>query len=170
VYGLNLGYGSTQAKAYDVGNATQLESPWQGDFTGALRVAFAPNETFTYGLDFSGWVDRTLTYNDERVDTRVFYFLLQAHWFPGGQGFYVRGGVGAGSLGLTYRDIVTVSKSKGGFCWGAGAGYEIRVSDTFAIGAAYDYRWISVGEFAGVFDDTQAATQAVTMSFTWYPD
>ena len=167
VYGLNLGWGWTQVKAHDIGNDIQATSPWVGDFTGALRAGFCPSESFSYGIDFSGWTDYA-----GRFDTRVFYFLLQGHWYPQGQGFYVRGGAGLGSLGVTQRGTAfpVVSKSSGGFAWGAGAGYELRVSPNFAFGVAYDYRWVGVGQITDQIDDVSAGTQGVTLSMNWYMD
>ena len=167
VYGLNLGWGWTQVEARDTNTPPGLTTPWVGDFTGALRVGFCGSESFSYGLDFSGWSDYA-----GRFDTRAFYFLLQGHWYPRGQGFYVRGGAGLGSLGVTQRGsaIPVFSKSFGGFAWGAGAGYEVRVSPNFAIGVAYDYRWIGAGEITDQFDDVSAGTQSVTLSMNWYMD
>jgi len=167
VYGLNLGWGWTQVGAHDVGNDFKVNSPWAGDFSGALRVGFCPSENFSYGIDVSGWADYA-----GRFDTRAFSFLLQGHLYPGGQGFYMRGGVGLGSLGVTQRGTAfpVISKSSGGFAWGIGTGFEARVSPNFAIGVAYDYRWIGVGELTDQVDDVTAGTQSVTLSLNWYMD
>ncbi len=54
--------------------------------------------------------------------------------------------------------------------WGVGAGWEARVSPNFAIGVAYDYRWIGVGELTDQVDDVSAGTQSVTLSLNWYMD
>jgi len=166
VYGLNLGYGWARVAGRDVGNAVDVESEWSGDIAGGLRIGFCPNEQIAYGLDVSGWADYAGDF-----DTKVFEFLAQLHWFPSGQGFYVRGGAGLGSLGLTYRSPqATVSQTKGGFTWGLGAGFEVRATPTLAIGLAYDYRRIDVGEVGAYFDDVDARVQSVTLSLSWYTE
>lgn len=173
MYGLNLGYGWTKLAATDVSQAQPLDltSPWSGDFTGALKVAFCPSDEFAYGLDFSGWTDYSYLLNYNQVRTTAFWILAQGHWFPAGQGFYVRGGLGLGSLGVKLTDPrAIISQTNAGLGWGVGAGYELRVSPSFALGVAYDYRGVNVGELSNTFDDVSVATQGVVLTLTWYPD
>lgn len=165
VYGLNLGWGWAQAEAKDTSNGSAIKSDWTDDFTGGFRVAFAPDDTYTYGLEFSGWSEPA-----SALDETVFWVLLQGRYYPGGQGFFVNGGLGMGALNLSATTVVaTVSQTNGGFAWGVGAGYEFRVSPTLAVGVAYDYRDVSVGEVS-YFDDVSTAIQAATIAVTWYTD
>ncbi len=166
VYGLNLGWGWAQLDANDTSTQSSLQSDWIDDFTGGFRVAFAPDDTYTYGLDFSGWGGES----PSGVDETIFWVLLQGTYHPGGQGFFVRGGIGAGALNLDYTGPqAVISQSNGGFAWGVGLGYEFRVSPTLALGVAYDYRDVSVGEVS-YFDDVATAIQAATFAVTWYTD
>ncbi len=173
MYGLNLGWGWTKLAATDVSQATplDLESAWAGDFTGAFKVAFCPSDEIAYGLDFSGWTDYAYLANYDQIKTTAFWILAQGHWFPGGQGFYVRGGLGLGSLGVKLTDPrAIISQTKAGLGWGVGAGYEVRVSPSFALGVAYDLRGVNVGALTTTFDDVSVATQGVVLTLTWYPD
>jgi len=165
VYGLNLGWGWAKAEANDRSTNSTLESEWEDDFTGGFRVAFAPDDTYTYGLEFSGWSDPAAG-----LDETVFWFLVQGRYYPGGQGLFVNGGIGMGALNLSTTTVAaTVSQTNGGFAWGVGAGYEFRVSPTLAVGVAYDYRDVSVGEVS-YFDDVSTAVQSATLAITWYTD
>ncbi len=165
VYGLNLGWGWAKAEANDRSTSSSLASEWEDDFTGGFRVAFAPDDTYTYGLEFSGWSDPAAG-----LDETVFWFLVQGRYYPGGQGLFVNGGIGMGALNLSTTTVAaTVSQTNGGFAWGVGAGYEFRVSPTLAVGVAYDYRDVSVGEVS-YFDDVSTAVQSATLAITWYTD
>ena len=165
MYGLNLGWGWARAEAVEAGNPEPLESDWTDDLTGGLRVAFAPGEQLAYGLDFSGWTDKA-----GQLDETVFWILVQGHWFPRGQGFFVRGGAGLGTVNVTYRGPqVLVSRSKGGFAFGLGAGYEVRFSDTFALGVAYDYRQVDVSAIE-TLEDVTTRIHGVTLNLNWYMD
>jgi hypothetical protein len=165
VYGFNIGWGWAQAEARDTATDVAVKSGWVDDLSGGLRLAFAPDDTWTYGLDLSAWSELAAT-----LDETVFWVLAQVRWFPGGQGFYVHGGAGAGALKLTTAGAPTGdSQSGAGFAWGAGAGYEVRVKPTVALGLTYDYRDVTVGELSS-FDDVATAIQAVTVAVTWYLD
>ena len=173
-YGLNLGVGWTQLKATDVSQtpALDLSSGWEADLAGGLRVAFSPSDEISSGLDFSGWTDYSSGGPDyNRIKTTAFGILAQGHWYPGGQGFYLRGGLGLGSLGLKLtHPAAIISQTKQGLGWGLGAGWEVRVSPSFALGVAYDYRAVNVGSVTSILDDVSTATQSATISLTWYPD
>jgi hypothetical protein len=167
MYGLNLGWGWTRVEADDTTNGSNPKSDWEDDLAGGLRVAFCPSETFAYGLDFSGWADYAGAF-----DTKAFWILAQAHWFPGGQGFFLRGGAGLGSMSVSYLPVgyPRITESAGGLAWGGGVGWEARVSPSFAMGIAWDYRWTNVGEMAAILDNVTAENQMFTFSFTWYPE
>jgi opacity protein-like surface antigen len=173
-YGFGLGVGWSQLSAVDVSQTPSLDlsSDWEADFSGDLKVAFSPNDQFSYGLGFSGWTDYSYWGPGyDQIKTTTFWILLQGHWYPGGKGFYLRGGAGLGSLGLKLtHPVAIISQTKSGLGWELGAGYEVRVSPSFAIGLGYDYRGVNVGSVTSVLDDVSAATQTATVSFTWYPD
>jgi len=165
MYGLNLGWGWAKAEALESGNAEKVESDWTDDITGGLRVAFAPRDDLAYGMDFSGWTD-----NAGGLDETVFWILVQGHWFPRGQGVFLRGGAGLGTVNVTYRGpAAVVSQSSGGFAWGLGAGWEARLSDMFALGVAYDYRQVDAGSIS-ILEDVKTRIHAVTLNVTWYMD
>jgi opacity protein-like surface antigen len=107
------------------------------------------------------------------VDSRIqlFYLVVEGHWFPGGGGLFVRGGAGYGSLQLTLKTpaIEFPSFTQGGFNWGAGLGYELRVSDSVAIGLAYDYRYFNLGDNGELgYTDVRSILQQLTFQVQLY--
>jgi len=166
VYALNLGWGWAKVTGHDTGNNLDMSSDWADDFTGGLRVGFAGSDNFSYGLDFSGW-------SDYGYQTRIktWRILVTGTWYPKGQGFYLRGGIGGGSLGLEYTPVgfPKISQSAGGLALGAGAGWEVRVSPGVAVGLAYDYYVVDSGTIS-YLDDVKTQTQGLTFSITWYTD
>jgi opacity protein-like surface antigen len=179
-YGFGLGVGWTRLTATDVSltPSEDLKSSWEADFSGDLKVAFSPNDQFSYGLGFSGWSDYSYWGdNYDQLKTWTLWILVQGHWYPAGKGLYLRGGAGLGTLGLELNHpVARISQSSSGLGWELGAGYEVRVAPSFAIGLGYDLRGVNVGSVSTVIDDTdvlddlQAITQTATLTFTWYPD
>jgi len=163
VYGMNMGWGWAQARATDTFDDSSIESRWIDDITGGLRVAFAPDDTWTYGLDLSGWTEPA-----EGLDETIYWILAQFRYFPGGEGLFVHAGAGLGALNLTYvAPQGTVTQTNGGLAWGVGAGYEYRVTPTLAVGLSYDYRHVSVGEIS-YLDDVATSIHGATLTATWY--
>jgi opacity protein-like surface antigen len=165
VYGFNAGWGWARAEAYDAGNSTAIKTDWFDDITGGVRVGFAPDDQWVYGLDFSGWSDAS-----QNLDETIFWILADLRYFPGGQGLYVHGNAGMGTMNLSYNSpAAMVTKSAGGFAWGFGAGYEARITPTFALGLSYDYRQVSMGEVS-ILEDVATTVQGATLAFTWYSE
>lgn len=165
VYGFNVGWGWARAEAYDAGNSTAIQTDWFDDITGGVRVGFAPDDQWVYGLDFSGWSDA-----EQNLDETIFWILADLRYFPRGQGLYVHGNAGVGTMNLSYNSpAAMVTQSAGGFAWGFGAGYEARITPTFALGLSYDYRQVSLGEVS-ILDDVATTVQGATLAFTWYSE
>ena len=102
------------------------------------------------------------------VSVTALNFLAEISWFPRGEGFWVRGGIGGGQFDFTVTlPAEKVFIKKGGWTYSAGAGYEFRVSDQAAIGFAYDVRYLSVKEFDD-FDPSSTLSHNVSLNLHFY--
>jgi hypothetical protein len=168
VVGANIGWAWTELEfvtgSESVPEAGRTES--ENAFGGGLRYAFAPNEQFMYGAGLGGW-RKSFDINS----ITLFYFDVVGTWFPGGGGFFLRGSVGYGILDVSVRpdltDLNVVNFQNGGPSLAAGTGYEFRLSPELALGAAFDFRWISIGDVAG-FRDVDALHYLATLQFAYY--
>lgn len=163
VYGIDFGWGWTQAQITE--NGTTLNSGWVDDLTGGLRVGFAPADNLVYGLEIGGWAEHT-----GLLDESIYWIQAAARYYPAGQGFWVKGGAGLGTLQIDYvTPAAFISKSSSGLAWNAGLGYEMRIKPTLALGLIYDYHHVSVGEIV-TLDDVKTAVQSIALAVTWYTD
>ena len=166
VVGLDFGAGWSKvefATVEGVSSATGTEHV----FTGGAAVGWARSDHLVLSLGIHGW-KKSYSQDVVPASATTFHFMGEATWFPGGKGFWLRGGAGYGTLDLTATlPTERVTYQKGGPTYGLGAGYELRVDTRTAVGIAYDYRWVRVGEFEAL-DNTVAKTHAVTASFRFY--
>jgi hypothetical protein len=163
VVGLNFGIGWAHADFTEGGTARSTES--QSALEGGFRFGWARSEYLMYSVDVSGW-----THFEQDASDLLFSGTVNVTWFPGGQGFFVRGGVGGGFLQLERVPIgfdQRVRLQEPGWAFTAGLGYEFRLGEEFAIGAAFDYRYLPVGDFEE-FTDTKAYNTGLTVNVNWY--
>ena len=82
----------------------------------------------------------------------------------------MKGGLGLGNLDFYLNKIpVKINFQSGGMNYTLGTGYEFRVADNTAFGFAYDYRYLTVGEFEGL-DDTKVHSHNYCVSLRFYMD
>lgn len=148
-FGFNLGGGSA-AIEFD-GEASDRE-PGGG---GNVRVGYCPGPNAAILLENSSW--------SEKVDDATWVLNLTsfaATYFPGGQGFYVRGGLGLGVISVE-QDLgsgLTLESRDTGFGLLAAGGYEFRLLRTFSLGPQVEYVWMDVGDgITGNFVNLTAA-------------
>jgi len=171
VVGINLGAGWAKVKydlPDDAGDGTfSGETNTKSAFTGGFRVGWAPNDNFIYSVGMYGW-KRSFNQQILPMSVRTFNFLVELSWFPTGEGFWLRGGVGGGHLDFsaTLPEARTTFQESGWNVAG-GAGWELRISDEAAFGIAYDYRYLSVGAFEGL-ENTISTTHNLTLNIHWY--
>jgi hypothetical protein len=169
VVGANAGWSWTKLSftADETTGPTRVETDSQDAFGGMVRVAFAPQDRFIYGINLGGW---RRSWGTNSVS--LFYVEGAGTWFVAGEGLFLRGSAGFGSLDVTLRPIELagnlVSFSNGGLNLGAGLGYEFRISPQFALGAAFDFHWINVGDIQG-FQDVEAYNYLLSLNFNYYP-
>ncbi|HPF69026.1 MAG TPA: outer membrane beta-barrel protein [Candidatus Krumholzibacteria bacterium] len=166
VIGLNFGSGWSKL-AFTGSDGSDYETGTELAFTGGINVGWARNDNLIGSIGIYGWKE-SYAQNLTPISVTTFHFLGEVSWFPRGEGFWLKGGAGWGTLDV---DAVLpqerVIYQKGGFTWSAGAGYEFRVADTAAIGIQYDYREVRVGQFE-FLDNTVAKTHSLTCSLRFY--
>jgi len=170
--GLNLGAGwnSLEYTVPDVnGNPSTFETETAVDFQGGVNVGWARNDYLIGSLGVYGWKEGGWILGNP-VTASTFHFLAEVHWFPRGEGFWLKGGAGWGTLDFS---VVTPASryifQESGANYVAGAGYEFRIADTAALGFAYDYRYLTVGAFEN-FDDTKAFSHNASLVIRYYMD
>jgi hypothetical protein len=91
-------------------------------------------------------------------------------FYPGNVGFFVRGGVGFGSVSFEAQldegplAGFTLNKDETGLGLLAAAGYEVRLSRKFALGPQVDYAYLFVG---GDLVDSANFVNG-SLQFNWY--
>jgi opacity protein-like surface antigen len=169
VFGLVLGYGWNSIQVTPDGLPT-VDSGNVGTFSGGARIGWAPSDNFIGSIGFYGWKKSYYTYSYTSTSASEYYFILEGAWFPRGEGFWLKGGIGRGTLDFNAtaplpKDSLIFNES--GTTLVAGAGYEFRVSDGAAFGIAYDYIYLPVGDFAG-FSDVSTTSHNLSLSLNFY--
>ena len=152
VLGFNLGAGTAAV------NAAGYDSEREGGLAGNGRIGYAFSPELAVGLEGNFWT--------KKVDSETWTFNVGAAtltYYPGAQGFFVRGGLGGGSMEFeTEQNGVTFSASDDGFGFLLGAGYEWRLARKFALGPEIDY------SYAKVSDDLSLNYVNFTLGLNWY--
>lgn len=154
VIGLVLGYGSNNIKFNDA-RGTGQEISNIDSFSGGFRVGWASNDNIILSLGMYGWRNSYYSPLYLSSSAKEYHFMLEGYWFPRGEGFWIKGGIGRGTLdfygkaALPKDDLIFNEK---GWTLGTGAGYEFRVSDGAAIGFAWDYFHLPIGDYGSVTD------------------
>jgi len=163
VVGLNFGIGWAHTDFTENGTAQSTES--LSALQGGFRFGWAKSEYLMYSLDVGGW-----THFEQDASNLIFTGTVNVTWFPGGQGFFVRGGAGGGFLQLERVPVgfdQRVRYQEPGWAFTAGLGYEFRLGEQFALGAAFDYRYLPIGNFEQL-TDTKTYNTGLTVNLNWY--
>jgi len=139
------------------------------DLTGGLNVGWARSDNLVFSVGVAGWKAR-YWYLGNQFSVSTTQFQFDVSWFPRGEGFWLRGGIGPGNISFSaVVPRVNITFQEWGWNLVGGAGYEFRVADTAAIGFAYEYRNLGVGAFEGL-DDTVISSHNALLSIRWYMD
>jgi hypothetical protein len=136
VLGVNLGGGSAGV------NILGFDLDREGGAAGNIRVGYAFQNQFALGLEGNAWT--------KEVDGVTWSFSVVGAaftYYPSGQGFYVRGGIGSGKVEIKASSgsrSVTASDTGPGLL--GAMGYEWRLSRTFALGPQVDYGYAKVND------------------------
>jgi hypothetical protein len=166
VIGLDLGYGWNTVKFTNT-DGQEVSSGSIDAFNGGFQVGWAPNDNFIGSIGMNGWRRNYYT-QAGNFDTRYYSFNLEGYWFPRGEGFWIKGGIGYGTVELTLVAPARIyNVNSGGMSLGTGVGYEFRIADSTALALAYIYQYTNVGDFEGG-TDTTVSNNSVSLTFHFY--
>jgi len=170
VLGVQLGAGWNKlefAVMDDSGETIQGSTGWESAFSGGVSIGWAPNDNFIYSVGIAGW-KRSFYQQISPISVTTFHFMLDLAWFPRGEGFWIKAGAGSGTLDFSMvLPEARVTFKKAGWNFVGGVGYELRASDDFALGLAYDFRFLTVGQFEGL-EDTKVYSHNASLSLRFY--
>lgn len=165
VIGVNLGAGWNKVETKFEG--TDLSTDYMSTFTGGLRVGWARSDYLVGSLGVYGW-KRSYYQQYTPFTVTDFNFLAELSWYPRGEGFWIKGGVGGGTFDVTITTpAAKTTHQAGGWSYTIGAGYEIRVSDGAALGLAYDLRYLDAGDFE-FFEGTSTTSHNASLNLAFY--
>ena len=138
-------------------------------FTGGVNVGWARNDHLVGSIGFYGW-KKSFYNNITPINSSAYYFMGEVSWFPRGEGFWIKGGIGWANSDFT---VVTPEEWKvlagNTLAYALGAGYEFRLGGTTALGIAYDARWADYGE-SDFFYYNDSLLQTWSLSIRYYAD
>lgn len=161
VLGLNLGLGGAKVE-WDEPNL-HFETDTETGAAAGIRIGYAFNPQFVLAFEGTAW---GRDYDDGQITLTT--ALVNFTWYPQGQGFFLRAGVGTGRAEVTV-DVFDpdLSWEENGPAFRLGLGHEWRLTPRFALGAALDYSDMTFDSFGGL-QDVQARFTNVTVQLNWY--
>ncbi len=167
VIGLTLGYGWNSVE-FTGEDGLSRDTGTIDSFNGGFRVGWAPSDYFIASIGMYGWKRsyRSLT----TFSIKNYAFMLEGYFFPLGEGFWIKGGVGRGTVDFFGQAALPQNNlifNETAWSWSTGAGYEFRVSDGAGIGISYDVLYIPLGDFDTV-TDVSSLTQSVSLNIHFY--
>jgi len=150
---VGFGFGGGSAGFSSGGPSSDRE----GGGAGSFRLGYAFQPQLSLELNSNGWYKEinSVTYTLSTVTAAVNYY-------PGASGLALRAGIGfGGSTAGTHSGNTTTTTSETGLGLTVGAGYEFRLTRTFAIGPQVDYGWTSI-------DSSDSDYVNLCLGFTWY--
>ncbi len=168
VVGLTFGHGWNSVDFTQEGQPRN-SSDTISAFTGGARVGWARSDNLIASIGIYGW-KRSFFNNILPVSAYTFSFMLEGYFFPRGEGFWIKGGIGRGTLDFSATAALpqdSINFQESGWAYSTGAGYEFRVSDGTAVGLSYDLIYINVGDFGG-FSDTNSISHNLSLNFHFY--
>ncbi|MFO7608516.1 MAG: hypothetical protein R6X35_04870 [Candidatus Krumholzibacteriia bacterium] len=158
--GLNAGWGHSSFGAKE-GSRTFTDESFGGDF-GGLRAGYAFSNSFALTLEGYGFGS-----DEGGTDWGMGAGFATVTWFPGGGGFFVRGGLGIGGGEVLLRDtgrtVEFDSRAAGLF----GIGYEWQLGRNFALGVAADGFGFDLGGASGL-DEDFVGSGGMSIQLNWY--
>lgn len=167
VIGLTLGYGWNSVD-FTGEDGISLDTGTVDFFNGGFRVGWAPSDYFIGSIGFYGW--KRSFYSWTNFTLKNYAFMLEGYFFPLGEGFWVKGGGGFGTVdfyGQAALQMNSLIFNETGWSWSTGAGYEFRVSDEAGVGISYDLLYIPLGDL-DVVTDVSSLTQSVSLNIHFY--
>ncbi len=168
VFGLDQGHGWNSVQ-FTGADGNQFDTGDVSTFSGAFRLGWARNDNLVGFVGISGW-KRSLYQSIAPASTTNLNFLAEVYYYPRGEGFWVNGGIGTGSIDFYVNAALPENRilfKEGGFTYTLGAGYEFRASDALAFGISYKYTDIDMGDFGNI-TAAGATNHVLAMTFHFY--
>jgi hypothetical protein len=129
--GLGLGDGMEQYKFAGDTFTSRIGKP-----SLSIRLGGTASEQLRLGAELFGWSNPI---NDAVTNSENFgVVLMSAQYFPAARsGFYLKGGAGFATSGVSYADGSSTNET--GFGFGLGAGYEYQASRGISVGPTLDW-------------------------------
>jgi opacity protein-like surface antigen len=167
VIGLTLGYGWNSV-GFTGEDGISRDTGTIDSFNGGFRVGWASSDYFIGSIGFYGW--KRGFYSWTNFTIKNYAFMLEGYFFPLGEGFWIKGGGGFGTVDFFGQAALPQNSlifNETSWSWSTGAGYEFRVSDGAGVGISYDLLYIPVGDFDTV-TDVSSLTQSVSLNIHFY--
>lgn len=178
VLGLGLGVGSAEGRLDDDRDVL-FTTERTGGGAANFRIGYAANPSLVLGLESTVWgrtdEERVFGGNVE-ISTTLSITAFALTWYPTEGGFFARAGLGVGVARQEY-DLGGVSAEIDGSGVGLllAAGYEWRLTKTFALGAQFDLGFMNLGDLEvqdenGDPTDAQVTfnTSSISVVANWY--
>jgi len=159
--GFNVG-GANAVLAYDR-FGTAIEREIEGGSGAAVRVGIGLSNSVVLGLEGHG-----ISKKDGPEELSAGAGLVTLTWYPGGGGFFLRGGVGTAQATLLLAAPVGADwVEREGDAGLLGIGYEWRLGRQFALGIALDAVGIEYQDLPG-FEDTTLGFGSASLQLNWF--
>jgi hypothetical protein len=172
VVGLTLGHGWNSVQ-FTTDNLGAIDTGNKSAFTGGGRIGWASSDYFIASIGMYGWRKGYYNYYSLsylNTNTSIYHFILEGYFFPRGEGFWIKGGIGRGTMDFNAtapRPQDSLIFNESGWTLSTGAGYEFRIADEAAIGISYDLIYLPVGDFAG-FSDVSSTSHNLSLNIHFY--
>lgn len=171
VVGLTLGHGWNSI-SYSAGELGSADTGNISSFTGGARVGWASSDYFIASIGMYGWRKGNYVYSTSYTSTSTtnYNFILEGYLFPRGEGFWIKGGIGVGTLDFNAVAPLPINSlifNETGMTLSTGAGYEFRIANEAAIGICYDLIYLPLGDFAG-FSDVSSISHNLSLNIHFY--
>ena len=167
VIGLTMGYGWNSIN-YTESSGISQDTGTIDSFTGGFRVGWASSDYFIASFGMYGWKRSFRSFTTFSI--KNYAFMLEGYYFPRGEGFWIKGGGGLGTVDFFAQAALPVNNvvfNETAWSWSTGAGYEFRVSDGAGVGISYDLLYIPVGDFSNLAD-VSSLNQSVSLNIHFY--
>jgi len=135
-----------------------------------LRLGGALRPNLVLAGEINGW-SKTKTEQGVEGQLTIVTINAIAQWYPQTSGgFFISGGVGAGSMGLEVRvpRAATVSDHTNGLGYQAGAGYDIRLGRNFSLTPYATYFATAGGKLDSSGSKIDGNVFHIGLGFTWH--
>ena len=161
--GINVG-GGQSAYAFTEGSRTIIDKGEDGAI-GGLRFGYSFSNSFALSLEGFGFGQTNCEHEEEELGMGA--GILALTWHPGGHGFFLRTGFGAGGGEFIHPEDDERIKIEERAAFLFSLGYDWRLNNSLTLGFSFDSMILDAGNTIGPGDDYLGAS-GLTVQFNWY--